>query len=616
MKLLLSSDTKYAAATVLFFGLIACVYQLVGHQLVSLMFSNGASIGIVDPGRWDVSQYQGYYGAATSWFEMWYLRAFAGSLFVLFAWQHRKSLMGHIVASKNAIPISLLSALLVLAWANRFIQDDAFISFRYAQHLAEGYGLVWNKIGIPVEGYTNFLWTLIIAIPHLLQWDAVLFSWIVSLCFYLMTLVLAFRLSMLLSGSWHASVLVLLFLGSNYTFSAYATGGLETQMQVALVLGFTFSVAVSARKGVFSLSKLAGVSILAVAAVLTRLDSILLVLPIALVLIWSVWKEPVSTNVRLRRIAMFVLPGVLIAVVYAIWKFSYYGGLLPNTFYAKAADTSASAGLRYVSLFFLSYGIYPFAVASLYHVWKHRTDVWIVTLLIVLMLWTLYVVAVGGCFMEFRLMVPVLPIIAMLIFLSMQERVRPSFQILLVVGLSAASFVHARYFNVTYGVESISELHGSIYRYGWKSIGEDLGRMFNQGNDPVVLATTAAGAIPYYSELQTIDMFGLNDRFIAIYGAPAGDRPGHQKVATLDYLLESGVHLVIGHPRLLTASDEALSIDNVYEMADFQRSKLPAEAERLEVIMSSDLRLPVLYLKRHPLVDRAISEKRIVKLSW
>ena len=43
-----------------------------------------------------------------------------------------------------------------------FLGDDSFISFRYAKHLTEGQGLVWNP-GERVEGYTNFLWVLLMA---------------------------------------------------------------------------------------------------------------------------------------------------------------------------------------------------------------------------------------------------------------------------------------------------------------------------------------------------------------------------------------------------------------------------------------------------------------------
>src|SRR5688572_25266220 len=49
------------------------------------------------------------------------------------------------------------------AWAYRFLTDDAFISFRYARNLARGAGLVFNPGEAPVEGYTNFLWVLLLA---------------------------------------------------------------------------------------------------------------------------------------------------------------------------------------------------------------------------------------------------------------------------------------------------------------------------------------------------------------------------------------------------------------------------------------------------------------------
>jgi arabinofuranosyltransferase len=46
--------------------------------------------------------------------------------------------------------------------------DDAMISMRYASHLANGQGLVWNSSMPPVEGYTNPLWVLYMACIHLL----------------------------------------------------------------------------------------------------------------------------------------------------------------------------------------------------------------------------------------------------------------------------------------------------------------------------------------------------------------------------------------------------------------------------------------------------------------
>ena len=60
-----------------------------------------------------------------------------------------------------------IAAVILLAFVHNasqyhFLGDDAFISFRYAQNLVEGHGLVWNP-GEAVEGYTNFLWVLLMA---------------------------------------------------------------------------------------------------------------------------------------------------------------------------------------------------------------------------------------------------------------------------------------------------------------------------------------------------------------------------------------------------------------------------------------------------------------------
>jgi peptidoglycan/LPS O-acetylase OafA/YrhL len=46
--------------------------------------------------------------------------------------------------------------------------EDAMISMRYARHLAEGSGLVWNRGEPPIEGFTNLLWVLWMSVAHLL----------------------------------------------------------------------------------------------------------------------------------------------------------------------------------------------------------------------------------------------------------------------------------------------------------------------------------------------------------------------------------------------------------------------------------------------------------------
>jgi hypothetical protein len=53
------------------------------------------------------------------------------------------------------------------------IPDDAYISFHYAQHLADGLGPNWNSTG-RVEGYTNFLLVALLAGLSKLGFDIVI----------------------------------------------------------------------------------------------------------------------------------------------------------------------------------------------------------------------------------------------------------------------------------------------------------------------------------------------------------------------------------------------------------------------------------------------------------
>ena len=54
------------------------------------------------------------------------------------------------------------SAFTYLCVTQDYVIDDAFIGFRYARHLYEGHGIVFNP-GENVEGYTSFLWVVMSA---------------------------------------------------------------------------------------------------------------------------------------------------------------------------------------------------------------------------------------------------------------------------------------------------------------------------------------------------------------------------------------------------------------------------------------------------------------------
>ncbi|HYW79258.1 MAG TPA: hypothetical protein VE890_06750, partial [Thermoguttaceae bacterium] len=203
--------------------------------------------------------------------------------------------------------VGLILLLTLLAWSNRFIQDDAFISFRYAEHLAEGKGPVYNE-GERVEGYTNFLWTMLIAGGRCLGLEPIALSYGLGLTCFVLSLVFTYRLACQVFGDGTAGLLAVFLLGTNYTFSAYATGGLETQLQAFLCVAIASMVFQIATVPAPTRVSLVALSLLIAAALLTRLDSaVYLFVLLPVVFFPLLWQRDVPIGEKGRRMACLCL---------------------------------------------------------------------------------------------------------------------------------------------------------------------------------------------------------------------------------------------------------------------------------------------------------------------
>jgi arabinofuranosyltransferase len=510
-------------------------------------------------------------------------------------------------------------ACVVLAVVNRFIQDDAYISFRYAYNLVAGDGLVYNA-GERVEGYTNFLWTLLMTIPMLFGRDAVIFSQVLGIICFIGTLLVVYRLAKLLFCSTLTSALAVLLLGANYTFSSYATGGLETQLQALLVVSGTYG-SIRAVKHGSSVGRLALLSLVYAAALLSRLDSAAaLVIPAVFLLVHLV-REPRGTGLWLNRLVAFVLPGAAVIVVWLVWKYTYYGNLLPNSFYAKTSGgvTSLERGWWYIYNYFKSYWLYPFFLLVPFRFKILTVEAGGRIMAATLVLWLLYVIKVGGDFMEFRFMVPVMPL-AMIFLAAMIVSLRNKAVVaVLTAGVIAGSISHQVTFDLENEVASIHRLRRFVLEEApdWTGAGKTLGRLFKNYRTDVTIATTAAGAIPYYSHLTTIDMLGLNDKWVARNGVVLSTRPGHQKYAPFNYLLQRHVNLVIGHPqvRSVDARPRAVysfhHIKEMFKLVNFNYNKISPRSCVVEIQINKTLIMRVLYLVPNAAVDDVIRREAL-----
>ena len=125
---------------------------------------------------------------------------------------------------------ALLACVVVHALRWWFVCDDAYISFRYAKHVASGAGLVFNLgENPPVEGYTNLLWTVWSAVGLVLGLSPMWLAPLTSLgCAALLTLGsarLAARLGQLTPWQVFAAGACTAALP---TLGVWSSGGLET----------------------------------------------------------------------------------------------------------------------------------------------------------------------------------------------------------------------------------------------------------------------------------------------------------------------------------------------------------------------------------------------------
>jgi len=112
--------------------------------------------------------------------------------------------------------------------------DDAYISFRYARNLAEGLGLVYNEAQ-RIEGYTNFLWTVVLALVDGVGLDQRIMAKVLGGAATLGTLWIVYRWSETLNPMRRVPCVATWLLASTSVFSGYGVFGLET-------LPFTFLV--------------------------------------------------------------------------------------------------------------------------------------------------------------------------------------------------------------------------------------------------------------------------------------------------------------------------------------------------------------------------------------
>ena len=447
------------------------------------------------------------------------------------------------------------------AFSLRWVNDDAFISFRYAKNFADGLGLVYNA-GERVEGYTNFLWTVLIAAGMKLGIDPVVFSTALGILCYSFTLLIFISLSRVFQRESPLPFLIpltALGLSLHRDFNVYATGGLETSFFTFLVaLSFLFLVRGKSRNSLL----MAG-SVLSL-IMMTRADG-------AVFLIGAAVFVFLSHRERVKSCLYLLAPVVLFFGPYWMWRYEYYGFPFPNTYYAKSAYLPYySQGIKYIVLYWKTYYVFTLLpILILLALKKERSGGGILdgfrsfrtaegfdspiartSLLatIYCCLWMLYVARTGGDFMFARFLVPITPFFYCLCEILLTRYFRKVPFLTLAFVLLLATFLRFdQYTRLPQrdGITDEWQYYPRAYHERAQKTGTVLRKYVHELPIKIAFGGMMAQVIYYAEPPVAIEgVTGLTDTLIAHQQIFSRGRPGHEKAVPTDYLIRRKVNFL------------------------------------------------------------------------
>lgn len=215
--------------------------------------------------------------------------------------------------------------------------DDAMVSMRYARNLSDGYGLVWNPGEPPIEGYTNFLWTIWMAILHLFSIPESFISlgvMITGVMILLLNLWIVKKIIEKLSDlPSFAPFIVMLLLAFYYPLIYWTLRGMEVGILV-LIINCAIFTSFQLQEN-FKIRRLIILGLLFAAALLIRPDALV---PCFIVAVFTIIVIP--AQFRPRSLVILFSAFAIPIGSHSLFRIFYYGDLLPNTYYLKVTGVS------------------------------------------------------------------------------------------------------------------------------------------------------------------------------------------------------------------------------------------------------------------------------------
>ena len=538
-------------------GLVASIllYIVGGHQCIKAMYE-GHAYGLFNHiiESQDIYSLEHYYAQA-DWFFYTIMSVLFTAVLLLYLSLYRKVKVVFygivIVYIVYCIVFIIRSSIVVDGTRYFLLFDDGMISMRYAKNFAAGYGLVWNPGDIPVEGYTNFLWTIYMAVWHLMPIAAskmALPIQITGAVLLVASLFITRKIAAHISGGnayvWLGSVIVTAsYLASNF----WGLKGMETAALGLIVLFVIWKIILFIdNKQPLNLF----VFLLLGVSLWVRIDYLLFYIFIMIYLFFVVPpKQRIKCMIK-GFLVFFFMIGII-----TLFRLYYYHDIVPNTYYLKMSDIPLTIRLKkgfdLIQAFIQKMSIVLFMLPFIYCFLK-RADKRVWLLLSSFLIQLCYTLYVGGDFFESwhlasRFMINVMPCFFILLclmvyevmmkcmmFFQMKQHQQPIFKKLCFSGiLCLLIFQLHGGFSFPYFQTHIQMFSFLGYIDMHKRCLHIALQLKPVTSPQTRIAITAAGIIPYFTDRYSIDLLGKSDVYIARQRAKVAKDgwlyPGHNK---------------------------------------------------------------------------------------
>jgi len=380
--------------------------------------------------------------------------------------------------------------------------EDAAMLMRYAKHVADGHGIVWNVGEPPIDGATDFLFMIAIAAIMKLGVALELATRGLIIAAHVATACLVYWGVRVISGVPRAIALA----SVAYLIVGPATVYISTYFGApvfAACATATWVCALAIMRGGPTRKLSIAFGLLALVTGLVRPEGVLLVsLMLASIVICLGIKPSFSV------VSAFVIVFGTLGLAYFLWRWNYFGHPLPNPFYKKGGGTLHFSGLKdsvFNTLKFTLPLVPFYAYGLLRSETRRRTIATALTL-----------IGFAACF----------------ILISSEMNFAGRFQYVLLplallalpipVGENVAADSGKRIGAVALGFACFAVLYFQVIGSDWKHYPDgraDVAKLFHELKDKNLrLATSEAGLLPLYSEWTSLDTWGLNDYTIASQG--------------------------------------------------------------------------------------------------